>query len=636
MLRPQLPLLFLLMLLSAVSCSHSDVEECVIGDGASFEMRADGIGVGLSADSSRISLADVALSEGMLRPEESMAMLRSVLKDGRLPQPEFPKVTDVGAWATAAWEIYCMTGSESWIKEAYDVLTKSLLRQYSSYGVGLETPLRGGQPQWVDEAGSFYPKWMKPMDRYSTVSTAVNASTATAYAVCSQMAGVLRLYAESEHQLSFTTLRNAINDRLWIPDMQRYGQYLYGQYYPVLSAVSDSRANALCVLGGIATPEMSEAVVASLPLCRDGVPDVFPQISPAAGEFTPLTQALFALSAAKVRNPQAFVLSVSSLVGANPDRNHSSEWPAVVLKGFFGMNPTPSGIYFKPMVPVEFEGDKVLKGFRYREAELDIVMRGTGDRIASFLVDSVSVRIPRIDSSLKGRHRIEIKLSGNDQSERGINVVERENILSLPQLRWGQDGRDLKIMDFDPDLRYGIYIDGVMVRLLDRDSYRLPSPDVSVTAIVPVGKSGKLGFSPRSHVYAPGQTEITVNASSVTPRRPPLHFIKDRRTADNYIELAARHNTRITCYANAPIAGDYFLTVGYSNGSERDALRTLSINDRDVATLICPAVSPDDWIAVHPSNTVVVSLREGPNKIALTYIGGTILLNKITLLKKTS
>ena len=29
-----------------------------------------------------------------------------------------------------------------------------------------------------------------------------------------------------------------------------------------------------------------------------------------------------------------------------------------------------------------------------------------------------------------------------------------------------------------------------------------------------------------------------------------------------------------------------------------------------------------------------VSLQEGPNKIALTYISGTMLLNRITLLKK--
>ncbi len=189
-------------------------------------------------------------------------------------------------------------------------------------------------------------------------------------------------------------------------------------------------------------------------------------------------------------------------------------------------------------------------------------------------------------------------------------------------------------MDFDPEIRYSLFVDGVMTQVLGAERYSLPPSEPSVSAIMPSLPGGLTGFSPRSHVYAPGQSEITVLASSVIPRRPPLHLIRDRRTADGYIELAARHNTRITCYANVPAAGDYFLTVGYSNGSQRDALRTLSINGRDVATLVCPSFHHDDWVTVRPSNTVVVSLQEGPNKIALTYISGTMLLNRITLLKK--
>ncbi len=229
---------------------------------------------------------------------------------------------------------------------------------------------------------------------------------------------------------------------------------------------------------------------------------------------------------------------------------------------------------------------------------------------------------------------MDITLSGNDLPEPGVNIVERRDLLHVPQLRWSDDGSTVEIMDFDPEIRYSLFVDGVMTQVLGAERYSLPPSEPSVSAIMPSLPGGLTGFSPRSHVYAPGQSEITVLASSVIPRRPPLHLIRDRRTADGYIELAARHNTRITCYANVPAAGDYFLTVGYSNGSQRDALRTLSINGRDVATLVCPSFHHDDWVTVRPSNTVVVSLQEGPNKIALTYISGTMLLNRITLLKK--
>ena len=74
--------------------------------------------------------------------------------------------------------------------------------------------------------------------------------------------------------------------------------------------------------------------------------------------------------------------------------------------------------------------------------------------------------------------------------------------------------------------------------------------------------------------------------------------------------------------------------MGYSNGSPRCALRTLSVNDDYAATLVFPPRRPLDWISVFPSTTALVRLKAGPNKIALTYIQGTILLNRISLLRK--
>ncbi|MDE5689584.1 MAG: hypothetical protein K2I38_02675, partial [Duncaniella sp.] len=537
---------------------------------------ADALFAAALADTSALTVADVRLAGAFLRPEESMAALRAEVADGCIRAEDFPKVSDIGCWAIAAWELYCVTGSRQWLKEAYDILTASIRRQWKQPS-GRIAPLVCGQLPRIDNPADYYPEWMTAMDRYQTLALAVNVSQAAAHAVASRMAGELRLYAEREHQIPFSALRSAINDRLWIPDEQRYGQYLYGVYYPVLSAVSDSRANALCVLDGIATAEIAEALVSAMPVYRDGVPDLCPQINPATGSYSPLTQALFALAAAKVRNPQAFVLGVASLMNMAVEGNLTSEWPAVVCKGFFGMDFTPDGIDFRPIVPAAFGGAKTLTGFRYRDAVFDIVMHGTGDRIATFAVDSVSLETPRLPATLEGHHRVDITLSGNDLPEPGVNIVERRDLLHVPRLRWSDDGRSVEIMDFDPEIRYSLFENGVMTQALSSERYSLPPSGPSVTAIVPSLAGGLTGFSPRSHVYAPGQSEITILASSVIPRRPPLHLIKDRRTADGYIELAARHNTRITCYANAPAAGDYFLTVGYSNGSQRDALRTLSI-----------------------------------------------------------
>ena len=41
-----------------------------------------------------------------------------------------------------------------------------------------------------------------------------------------------------------------------------------------------------------------------------------------------------------------------------------------------------------------------------------------------------------------------------------------------------------------------------------------------------------------------------------------------------------------------------------------------------------------DWISVYPSTTAEIHLKAGVNKLALTYIQGTILFNRLTLIKR--
>ena len=159
-----------------------------------------------------------------------------------------------------------------------------------------------GMPQGVTDPASFYPEWMDDMARFETIATSVNITRANSLSIASMMAAELRLYAERELHTEASRLRNLINDRLWFPDLQRYSQYLYGSFYPIVSPVSDNEANALAILTGIATPEMSEAIVASLPYSPCGIPSTVPAFRPDT-PLTPELQALFAVSAAKVRNP---------------------------------------------------------------------------------------------------------------------------------------------------------------------------------------------------------------------------------------------------------------------------------------------------------------------------------------------
>lgn len=598
---------------------------------SSQQLMADALFTKALSESGVYSTEDIYLSLGLLQPQESMEALRAI---AALPSPDnenFPYSAADPLWAAAAWEVYCATGSKPWLRETYDRLTSALNRQYT-LNRSPEYPLVCGSPRYALCAETYYPEWMDAMDRFRTIHTSVNVCRSHSFEIASRMAGELRKYAEREWQTQGAKLRGIINDRLWLPDRQRYGQCLYGDYFPIVSTLSDSRANSLAVLFDIATPEMASALVGAMPLIRAGVPSVYPAVS-GLPHIAPAAQTLFGLSAAKTRNPEAFNTAASALWNLALTSRLPAQWPAMVIKGIFGISLSPDGMSFSPMVPTAFGGNKQISGLKYRDAILDIHLNGTGDRVVSFTIDSVSTDSHFIPADLSGDHKIVITLSGNDLQPGKVEMTEHQTLPAVPKVQW-MPGNEAKILNFSTENAYEVYVNGIMTEEITAERYRLTEQGTSVVDIVPVVDRIWKGFSPRAHVCAPAEAEITVNASSVTPRRPPLHFIKDRATATNYIELAARHNTRITCYANAPAEGEYFLTVGYSNGSPRCALRTLSINDEYAATLLFPARRPLDWISVFPSTTAVVRLKAGPNKIALTYIQGTILLNKISLLKK--
>lgn len=665
-----LPLLALVIV--AVGCSRTEERESGIYDGGSFKVYADSIiregtvyralsdseitgawkapdtaarqtrysSGQLMADalfnkalceSGTYSPEDIYLSLGLLRPEESMEALRAI---AAMPVPDdeyFPSSALDPMWGAAAWEVYCASGSRQWLKEAYDRLTASLERQRKINSSGVDR-LMCGTPRYVLNTGAYYPEWMDAMDRFTTVHTSVNICRAYSLEIASRMARELRRYAERELQSEADKVSGAVNDRLWLPDRQRYGQCLYGSYYPIVSTISDNRANLLAILFDIATPEMSAAMLESMPLLKEGVPAVYP-ITAAAAEISPSVQTMAGLSAAKTRNPLAFRIAASTLWNLALNSRQAAQWPAIVLKGIFGISLTPEGMSFRPMVTADFPGNKRISGLRYRDALLDIQLNGTGDRVASFTLDSLSTDSPFIPAELSGEHRIVITLSGNDLQPGKVTVQKPSAMPEVPKVQWNPE-KEARIVNFIPESGYEIYINGTMMECIRSDRYVVTDTGASVVDIVPVGAEGFNGFSPRAHICAPSGDRITVNASSVTPRRPPLHFIKDRATATNYIELAARHNTRITCYVNAPSEGEYFLTVGYSNGSTHCALRALTVNDSDVATIVFPPRRALDWISVYPSTTAAVRLKAGTNKIALTYIQGTILLNKISLLRK--
>lgn len=366
----------------------------------------------------------------------------------------------------------------------------------------------------------------------------------------------------------------------------------------------------------------------------EGIPTVSPV--PAEGEavIDPRVQTLNGIAASRTADEEALLAAIGTVWRQSLGPDISTEWPTLLLRGIMGISLSDEGMNFAPIVPQKLGPRLWLSGLRYREAVLDIHIHGSGDKIASFAIDSLRQANPLVSPDLSGRHRVDITMSGNRLSDSPTSVKAEAPAEAPPTPRvYWSDGRNGKIINFDPATNYEVYVNGILSETLTTPTYAVTDTGTAVIDIVPM-LNGVSGYAPRSHVSAPPSARIHIPATAITPRRPPLHLIRNRDRASHYIELAARHNTRLTFYVQVPSDGDYFLHIGYSNGSGETAMRTLEVNDSYAGTLVCPPIREGDWLTTRPSSTLVVDLRKGVNKLSLFYVNSTILLHDIYLLRK--
>lgn len=553
---------------------------------------------------------EVYLNLPLIHPDTAMARLRELVptvKPGLQPEG-FPERTLDPAWGAAAWEIYCITGSRQWLREAYTTLARQM--SYQERVLFAPNGLMHGSLPPSYRHDELTPKGRSATERLHDCSLTVNALEYATIEAAAKMAAELNAAARTRLTERATTMREAVNELFWNPAASSYGSLLYGIHYPILSTHPSQSGNALCILFGIATLEMGTEIV-----------ERFSQ---------PMTAAA-ALAAARTRHRSTLMAGIADTWLATL-ADGSSAWPTLLMRGIYGMRFTPAAIEFSPCVPQEFPGVKTLRHFAYRNAVLEITLRGTGSKIAGFAIDGTPSSVHAIPAELTGAHRVEITLANNalPDSPRTKSTDRKE--LAQPRVTWTANGRGT-VANHTEGASYAIYVNGVVSEVTDRSAITIAPTGTTFAAVARTGEDGSESFASAPRLFAPEGSAVDIPSSSITPRRAPKQ-IKDRATATQYIELAARHNTRLTCFANIPEEGDYFVSIDYSNAEPVTAMRTLTVNDRDAGVLICPPVRLGSWVATAPSTVVTVHLNKGVNKLALTYINHTILLHNIHLLRK--
>lgn len=575
----------------------------------------------IAAYNAPLSAEDIWLAGAMTDPEGSMERLRELAPGGSIERKGWPVAYENAAWGAAAWEVYCATGSEEWLREAYNIIMGTMRSERT-----VSLTRRGLVNGLAQRLEVVYPTWLTVADKAQSIALYTNAFHYRTLEAAAEMARLLNSGTEETLRLEAKQLREEINRLFWLPASSGYGAFTYGNLCPLTAPVTDTGASMLCGLFGIAIPEMSAASLAAIPAVNHRWTDFYPPMPDGSSQGN--TQALVALSAAQVDNPAVFTEAISTEVGPVAGN-------AMLLRGLLGLKLTPDALEVTPYLPENPEGKLTVGPLRWRESLLTFTLHGTGNRIASFMVDSVESR-PSLPASLQEDHHVDIVMASNTLPEGTLKALAPDEAPKLPPTP------SLKLtapttLTLSPKIQngtYNIYIDGVLTSTTTTPTFTPPAGK-SLMAVAEVSDDGTEGFASAS--FIPASAQVRVNASSITPRRPPLHLIKDRTTASRYIELAPRHNTRLTFYANIPHPGRYAVRIGYSNATKTTAMRTLGVidslgADRPAGLLLCPPVREADWIRTGESTIVVTELKETPCRLSLTYVTGTILLNYIDII----
>lgn len=592
-----------------------------------------------------LSISDLSYAADMtliyLDPETVRDALRARLRHGRIIQDDgpggsWPVTTDRVTWITAAYQLYKLTGDRKWLKEAYQAAERALTEDMVIGYDGVYKMMHGVPAVRRNGDVRHYPAWMEPVDLFETMGLATNVAYVGAFEAAAAMAAELG-YERPDFTAAAETIRASVNERLWIPNLGYYSCYLYGGINPLQAQMCDNLAQAQAVVTGVADRAHSQMLLNRTPRIATGTPSVFPFMRTAHDDRVPapdlLVQAAWNRAAARTGDVGALRDGLGALFRAAAFGDVTSALPEIVTQAallstlysvFLGITLEADSMSFMPVIPPEYAGTKYLNGLRYRDAVVDVTVRGTGTAIASFSIDGLTTGSHKIPASLTGNHRIEIVMANNRPASTSAPVTEVARMPQVPEVEW-TGRRQARILNHTPGINYLVYLNDAFLVDQIAPSFTLADQGGTVTvAFVPVSDNRNVGFSQRPYMYVPPgyMTILDATESSV---KGTTKLITTRRLARRFVEVGRRKHRRVKFKFSVPHEGDYLVDLRYANGSgpvwggDMCALRTLTVNGEAAGVLVMPQRGTGYWLATGYSNMLRVRLRRGENTISIDY-----------------
>ena len=582
-------------------------------------------------------------------PEIARISLMKKVKRGRIIQDTgsggaWPVSSDRTVWAVAAWELYKITGDKDWLHSSYDIIKNTLEDDYKT--IKAENELYKGESSFLDWREQTYPKWMSNMDIAESMNLGTNVVHYQANRVLAKMANALG-EDSSKYANRAESIKNAINDELWLEDKGYYAQYLYGRKYMNLSPRFEALGEALAVIFDVADKQKVKRIVSESPVTPFGVTSIYPQI-PGIPPYHnngiwPFVQSYWNLAAAKAGNEEVlnhglasiyrpaalFLSNYENFVAESGDfegteiNSNRMLWSmagnlAMVHRVYMGMEFKEDGISFNPVIPKTYKGNKRLSNFKYRNASLDIKVTGYGNSTEFVKLDGKILENNFMPADLSGKHTIEIEMSNNDFAKDKMNLVANKFSLPNPQVKvknavlvWDS----IKLAE-----KYLIFKEGKIVDEITDNQYKIKPGQFSEYKVSAVGPNGFESFTSEPVWVYENMKKVELESIVQKSAKDYVNY-----SGNGFVELSTENHREVKIPVNVVESGKYLIDFRYSNGSgpwntdNKCAIRSLYINSDYEGAVIFPQRGKEEWSDWGYSNSFTVDLEEGKNNLLLKF-----------------
>ena len=436
------------------------------------------------------------LSMAYMQPQAAMtSLLCKINSKGEIVQDTgtggaWPCSTDRQIWVGAAWEVYKVTGSRDWLEKVYPVAKKSLEVDIRTI-YDDQTGLAKGESSFIDWRKNSYPLWMEPSDIYDSKCLGTNMVHYIALSSAAQMGRILGDAATAEmFSAKAQTVKKTVNEHLWMDDKGYYAQFIAGRNDDILYTKSETLGQSLAILYGVAEGERAGRLSQSMPVVDFGAPVFWPWIPDQPPYHNravwPFVQSFWIQASAKTGNETGVLHGISAvwraaMMYATNKENYvanDGNWKGTQvnssnmlwsLSGSLGITfRTLMGIQyndshaltFAPVVPESLKAERQVKGFRYRDAVLDITVKGYGDIISTFAVDGEIRNEPLFSADMTGHHTVEIVLADRFRNDMTTTMVGDVRTPLTPFVRFRSGGKGLRWYMIEGAQRYDVYAGG--------------------------------------------------------------------------------------------------------------------------------------------------------------------------------